>query len=492
MRQWAPRVRIVLTGVVLLLSSSPALAQMGGDSQTEPLQAPEVETAAVQETAETVEAAAEATVEETTETTETVEAAAGTVQETAETAETTVEETTQTAVEGAAGSVEKAAQGRDATNAPAPVEEIAGSTEEAVATAQDLDGAVQSSAGTAEVRNSEATEGQGSKTPTRGLQEPATVQASGGKDGSTNSGEPSGATGTESDHTIVAVGTTTGEAAAARAGSTTTAAGMPSESAEEGGTTSSSLSSARQRGSVAMSGPAVFMPMIVVKANDADGDGTFTDSEIAPLPSATVQFRVTIRNVGSDEVVVIGVRDVFSDSSGNSERTVCSDLVGSSIGPGETVICRFSLEDYAPAPGGRMVNTFELAVTKPSDFSWATVGDISVVQTAEERVLGITFGPGFGSLAETGASIAFLIAVMLVLAGTGDSFLQADRWRAGRFPLSPGFDRLPIIDAPRDARSWSLAGTCWTTQPLPVRAPARGRSSSSTQAASAGRNGGRR
>jgi hypothetical protein len=406
-------------------------------------------TAAVEETATTVEATVEETataVEEaggTAETTleETVGAAQTTVEETAGAAETTAEETAAT-VEETAGAAEAAVGGTALTGgtvaqgAGGTVENSASAVENTVSAVENTVATANNGAGTATVENTPEFSVRNttigfSGAPQGGSEEAGTVNEASGAVPSAAPVEAGEATAPARASSVASVPVTS-LGAFARAGTGGSAAMLPS---------------VRQRGSLAIGAPSGYSPIVVVKTNDADGDESFSDSEVAALPGRSVSFKATITNFGEQEVVVTGARDVFPNSSGNSEREVCAGLLGSEIESGETVTCEFTIEDYAPSPGGRVVNTFELAVMDSVDSgNGLTVADISIVRTAKERVLGISFGPGPDSLAETGAAIGFLVTVMLALAGTGGSILQVDRWKLGTFGAYSGLSLLRMTE----------------------------------------------
>ncbi len=76
----------------------------------------------------------------------------------------------------------------------------------------------------------------------------------------------------------------------------------------------------------------------VVKSNDANGDGTFSDTETAPpgVP-VTVTYQVTVTNDSPDPVEVSAVGDDTHSIAGSS----CAALVGTTIASGDTVTCTF-------------------------------------------------------------------------------------------------------------------------------------------------------
>lgn len=156
-------------------------------------------------------------------------------------------------------------------------------------------------------------------------------------------------------------------------------------------------------GSIAWSTSALFVPppapapavaLDVVKTNDADGDGTFSDEEGAAEVGAAVPFEVTVSNQGAAPVVlddlVDAVGDVRVDLLGEPDgadapaltANTCRELGGATLEPGESRTCRFSLADYSPPGGERLIDTVTVAGHHPEDPDRSvTASDTSVVSS---------------------------------------------------------------------------------------------------------------
>ena len=74
----------------------------------------------------------------------------------------------------------------------------------------------------------------------------------------------------------------------------------------------------------------------VVKVNDADGDGTYNDAEVAPTAGADVPFRATITNTGPVALVLTSLTDVYP---GTPQFPVCDNLIGTTLAVGASVTC---------------------------------------------------------------------------------------------------------------------------------------------------------
>jgi hypothetical protein len=209
-------------------------------------------------------------------------------------------------------------------------------------------------------------------------------------------------------------------------------------------------------------GAAVYVPLLVRLSNDADGDGSYSDSEASPLPRADVPFQVRLENAGGTELAILAIRDVSPTPFQPPADRTCADLVGDRLAPGQIVTCRFTAEDYAPPVGERAVNTFEVDVVKTADPSnVGTVTDITVVRTAGEAVLGLTIGGGGSSLATTGAEIATLLAAALALGAVGLWLTRLGNRRETRIgdPARQWIDW--VIVPPPSTRSSRKNTTAW-------------------------------
>jgi hypothetical protein len=91
----------------------------------------------------------------------------------------------------------------------------------------------------------------------------------------------------------------------------------------------------------------------VVKTNDADRNGSFTDDETAAAAGSDVAFRVAVTNTGSVPVEIDSVVDLVG---GTPVVLDCSALVGSTVAVGATVTCNATATAYSPAAGQQTTN----------------------------------------------------------------------------------------------------------------------------------------
>ena len=119
----------------------------------------------------------------------------------------------------------------------------------------------------------------------------------------------------------------------------------------------------------------------VVKTNDADGNGTFSDSETSPTAGAAVPFRVTVTNTGPVAVVVTSLSDVVGATA--VPVSCATALVGQVLAPAASATCAFTAAAYSPAAGTSKTNTATVVVAQTDDATNTVTGsDTSTVATA--------------------------------------------------------------------------------------------------------------
>lgn len=180
----------------------------------------------------------------------------------------------------------------------------------------------------------------------------------------------------------------------------------------------------------------------VDKTNDANGDGTFTDSETAPAPNAPVTFQAVITNTSSVAVVLTSLTDRFPATG--APFNVCVDLVGQTLNAGASVSCNFTVQNYAPAAGTALVNTVRAVVAQPGNLSnTAADQDNSTVNTpvAPSPVLSIT-KTADAALVNAGSPIGFSITVANAGPGTATAVGLSDPLPGGAgvdWSISPAY-----------------------------------------------------
>ncbi len=80
----------------------------------------------------------------------------------------------------------------------------------------------------------------------------------------------------------------------------------------------------------------------VVKSNDANGDGTYTDTENAQSALSTVPFQVVITNTGADPVTFTSITDAVGGVDRTMTGLTCTPVVGQQIPAGGTATCTFT------------------------------------------------------------------------------------------------------------------------------------------------------
>jgi len=198
----------------------------------------------------------------------------------------------------------------------------------------------------------------------------------------------------------------------------------------------------------------------VDKLNDANGDGEFSDGELAVAEGDDVAFWVTIRNTGTGAVTLTSMTDSFDgqvvDLLSADVDLECNDgdvtlTVGSVLAAGSTTTCTFVLEDYAPAGGEDRVNTISVdtdQATPSTDDSTVSTpevepSEVTVPPTTQptppstvppttakpaEQVLGVQVTR---TLPKTGNETRDLAGLGAALIGLGAALLVASRRREG-------------------------------------------------------------
>jgi len=220
------------------------------------------------------------------------------------------------------------------------------------------------------------------------------------------------------------------------------------------GTAGAGVASARVTRVVSETGGAsygalVYVPLLVRLTNDADGDGSYSTSEAAPMPGADVPLQVRLENAGSNELAILAIRDASPTPIRAGDDAACRDLAGIRLAPGESTVCRFTATEFAPPEGERVVTVLEVDVAETTDPSAVgTVTDTTVITTGGS-VLGLVIRRGLDALATTGAHIAILMAGAVGLAAAGALFIRlAKRQRPvpdrgfGRPSRAPSLARL--------------------------------------------------
>ena len=122
----------------------------------------------------------------------------------------------------------------------------------------------------------------------------------------------------------------------------------------------------------------------VVKTNDADGDGIFHDSEVANSPGQAVTFQVVITNTSSDSIVIDSVQDAF-DAQTLAE---CPTLLTTTLAPGASVTCTFTVDNYAPAAGTSLTDTVTVGGHQTPGGTPVSGSDTSTVTTKNPKTPG--------------------------------------------------------------------------------------------------------
>lgn len=203
-------------------------------------------------------------------------------------------------------------------------------------------------------------------------------------------------------------------------------------------------------GGTTFAGAQPSLAIIVNALNDADADGIYSDSEIAPVPGVDISFKAVISNNGVTPFEIVTVSHTFTQPSGGVQVEVCGDLGGLKVASGESLACSFSVSDYSPPLGESAVSSVSASAIEVggSGRRGASDSDNSTVVTLlGDEVLASVVQRVPGPLAFTGTDAAWLVALALVLLAAGGGLIVLARVRGGR-PDDPVLRTGPWIRLP--------------------------------------------
>jgi hypothetical protein len=203
-------------------------------------------------------------------------------------------------------------------------------------------------------------------------------------------------------------------------------------------------------GGTTLGGAQPSLAIVVNALNDADGDGIYSDSEIAPVPGADISFKAVISNNGVTPFEIVSVNHTFTEPSGRAQIEVCGDLGGLKVASGESLACLFSVSDYSPPLGESVVSSVSASAIEVggSGRRGTSDSDNSTVATLlGDEVLASVVQRVPGPLAFTGTDTAWLVALALVFLAAGGGLSVLARVR-GRRPEDPVLRTGPWIRLP--------------------------------------------
>ena len=188
----------------------------------------------------------------------------------------------------------------------------------------------------------------------------------------------------------------------------------------------------------------------ITKTNDADGSGTYAQTETAQTPGENVPFQVVVTNDSPVAVTVTSLTDSWPGQAAFSP-TCASAVVNTTMQPGGSATCDFTEDGYAPAAGGSVTNT--VVVTGCQQGTSSNCGNASATSTVQSppvtatRAISLAVtktndADGSGTYAQTetaespGENVPFQVVV------TNDSLVAvtisslSDAW-PGQAPFSP-------------------------------------------------------
>ncbi|XOF32871.1 MAG: hypothetical protein ACL93V_12745 [Candidatus Electrothrix sp. YB6] len=151
--------------------------------------------------------------------------------------------------------------------------------------------------------------------------------------------------------------------------------------------------------------------LAVVKDNDADGNGSFTDTETVPATATypkTIPYQVAITNNSGSAATITAIGDTPHDIMGSS----CAALLNTTINADQTVTCTFNAT-FVNADSGSVTNTFE--VTADNTAGSDTASDTSKVNFEQNPAMTVE-----KSSTTTGLSAPATVPYSYLVSNTGN------------------------------------------------------------------------
>lgn len=160
------------------------------------------------------------------------------------------------------------------------------------------------------------------------------------------------------------------------------------------GETGNTNNQASDQDTSSVTSPPAGITVSIVKTNDANGDGTYTDAEIAPTEGADVPFRAVITNTSAVAVQLLDLTDSFQSGNVIVTPDICPNLVTANTQlapngqPGDSVTCEWTEQNYSWAPNmGAKLNTAAVVVGEVGNLgNTATANDTSAVSTLPPQI----------------------------------------------------------------------------------------------------------
>ena len=99
--------------------------------------------------------------------------------------------------------------------------------------------------------------------------------------------------------------------------------------------------------------PPVVLSLDVTKANDANQDGQYNQTETALTDLQDVKFRATFHNTSADAAQIVSLSDVFPGTTLTAAQMspACAALIGTQIPAGQSASCDFTVARYPVQAG---------------------------------------------------------------------------------------------------------------------------------------------
>ncbi|HUC37412.1 MAG TPA: hypothetical protein VMR97_09840 [Acidimicrobiales bacterium] len=174
--------------------------------------------------------------------------------------------------------------------------------------------------------------------------------------------------------------------------------------------------------------------LTVTKTNDANGSGVYAQTETASAAGENVPFRVVVTNTSTVPMQITALSDSWPSQAPFSP-TCATALVGTTLAPGASATCDFTVNSYAPAAGSSLTDTISVTGCSTSTSCVTPIATSTVNTPGVPAATAAAQGPAPATAAAgsalpfTGAKLQLLLEIGFGLLSTGSFVLWITRPR---------------------------------------------------------------
>ena len=155
--------------------------------------------------------------------------------------------------------------------------------------------------------------------------------------------------------------------------------------------------------------------LAVIKYNDANGDGVFTDLEMAPSDNSLVTFKVVIANTTVDPLTITDISDDVHGSNAalttaSNLAPACADVLGMVLAANQSIICYFD-GTISVGGSGQEINTVTATLTAQDNAAYTSYDTSTVVVPGVLPAIAVEKVAAPLSLPEPGGVFTFTVTV---------------------------------------------------------------------------------